>query len=770
MSVIGSSDLIGRAPGGRKLVAVVFADMVDYSRLLGLDDIGTLGRLQTLRRTLIDPAISEHGGRIVSTAGDSLFIEFDSIDGAVRCAVAIQKQVPDYDGEQPPDRAIRFRLGINIGDVIADGTNLHGDGVNVAARLQATCPPGAICVSRAVRDHVRDRLDLNFDALGPLVLKNIRRPIEAFVLQGSGKPSSANRAMVSTPNPGLSKAPRLSMVILPFTTLDTEPFTVSLADAITDDLTHELASIAGHIVIARTSAATYKARPIDVRRIGEELGVRYVIEGSVRKADDKLRVNVQLISASTNTRLWGDRFEEDVRDLAPGLDRIIRRLRDVLDVQVLDAEIAQGESERPGDPDAYDLVLRAWSGWSKPPSSDHLQRMTALLEWALRLDPTMVPALYSLAQWLTYRYTGLFGSADWGNEDLADRAATALSTAADIEPNNEWVLPGQGFLLRAQGRWAEARLICNRLLALFPNSALGHLLLARIEAHAGQPEKAIQAAKMSIRLAPLLGTVWSAKALIGNCLLLLERDEEAIEWVQRALAETPRNEHRMRAYRHLYLASGYALTNDLPSAHREIKDASRLWPYATARSIMPGAEPRGLPSPAYAAAFRRVRDGLRVAGLRDHADEHGDFDVPPNLVTCTDLEGRTPVTAPGVITVRTSELVELIAHRNPLLIDLALGSWGQSIPGAVGLQGLGSGADFSVSVQSRFISVMRDLTHGDMAIPIVAFCANCERITGYNLALRLVSLGYTQIYWYRGGFESWQIAGLPEADLELQNW
>ena len=194
MSVIGASDLIGRAPGGRKLIAVVYADMVGYSRLIGLDDIGTLERLRTLRSTLIDPAINEHGGRIVQTGGDSLLIVFDSIDGAVRCAVEMQQQAPDYDGDQPPDRAIRFRVGINIGDVIADGTDLHGDGVNVAARLQAECPPGGICVSRAVRDHVHDRLDLVFDELGALSLKNISRPVEAFLLRPS-RPAPLNRSL-----------------------------------------------------------------------------------------------------------------------------------------------------------------------------------------------------------------------------------------------------------------------------------------------------------------------------------------------------------------------------------------------------------------------------------------------------------------------------------------------------------------------------------------------------------------------------------------------
>jgi adenylate cyclase len=183
MSGSNASSLIGRSPGGRKLIAVVYADMVGYSRLIGLDDIGTLERVRTLRSTLIDPAIEEYGGRIVQTGGDSLLIVFDSIDGAVQCAAKVQRQVPDYDGDQPADRTIRFRVAINVGDVIAEGTDFHGDAVNIVARLQSECPAGGVCVTRAVRDHVRDRLDLAFESIGTLNLKNITRPVEAFVVR-----------------------------------------------------------------------------------------------------------------------------------------------------------------------------------------------------------------------------------------------------------------------------------------------------------------------------------------------------------------------------------------------------------------------------------------------------------------------------------------------------------------------------------------------------------------------------------------------------------
>jgi class 3 adenylate cyclase len=264
MSGDSGPDLIGRAPSGRKLIAVVHADMVGYSRLIGLDDAGTLSRLRALRHNLIDPAINEHGGRIVQTAGDSLLIVFDSIDGAVRCAVKIQQQIPVLDGDQPPDRVMRFRVGINIGDVIVDGTDVHGDGVNVAARLQAECPPGGVCVSRAAFDHVRDRLDLDFEELGTLTLKNIARPVEAFVLRLQNDAPRATPAAVSMPDLSIAKAPRLSLVILQFANLGGNANEDYLADAITEDLTTDLSSFPGALVIARHSAATYKDKPVDV--------------------------------------------------------------------------------------------------------------------------------------------------------------------------------------------------------------------------------------------------------------------------------------------------------------------------------------------------------------------------------------------------------------------------------------------------------------------------------------------------------------------------
>jgi TolB-like protein/class 3 adenylate cyclase len=381
---------------------VVHADVVGYSRLIGQNDIGTLDRMRRLRREVIDPAIDEHGGRIVNTAGDALLMVFDSVEGAVRCAVKIQRQVPDHDGDRPPDSRIRLRIGINAGDAIPDGTDLHGDVVNIAARLEAASPVGGICVSRTVRDHVHSRLDLVFDAMGPLTLKNIVRPVEAFVLRldraDAGRQPSAT-TMTPTAMPadvGLSNAPRLSIVVLPFDNLGHNPVEDYIVDGITEDLTTDISRFPNFLVIARNSAFTYKGKQIDVKRIGEELGVRYAVEGSVRRAGDALRINVQLLSTETGAHLWAERF--DVGRDEVGLDDIVRQLAVVLQVQILDIESARGARERPVNPDALDVLLSARALLTRGANPQLASQAASLFEQALELEPTSVTALAGLAE------------------------------------------------------------------------------------------------------------------------------------------------------------------------------------------------------------------------------------------------------------------------------------------------------------------------------------------------------------------------------------
>jgi adenylate cyclase len=415
--VTNASEPTGTQPDRRKLIAATHMDMAGYSRLIGLDDQGTLERLRALRRNLIDAAVEEHGGKIVQTGGDSLLIVFDSIDGAVRCAVKVQQEVPVHDGDRLADQAIRFRIGINIGDAIADGTDLHGDAVNIAARLQAECPPGGICVSRSVRDHMHGRLALAFEELGSLELKNIAQPVEAYLIYlGSNQtrhassqfevsavpPSSSQSPQVLSTPPQFSvkSAPRLSLVVLPFRNLSSNTDDDYLADGITDDLTTDLSRIANAFIIARQSAYTYKDRAIDVRQVGKELGVRFVLEGSVRRLGDVLRVNAKLTSTESGAQLWATRFDQPVRDLGAGLEEIVQRLGNTLGWEMIQVEAARSARERPNNPDALDLTLRAQSLYNQPYSLERFNRIIDLLERAVELDPSSAAARALLAQTL----------------------------------------------------------------------------------------------------------------------------------------------------------------------------------------------------------------------------------------------------------------------------------------------------------------------------------------------------------------------------------
>jgi adenylate cyclase len=417
MSETKAPDLMGRPSGGRKLIAVVHADMVGYSRLIGLDDLGTLERLKALRSSLIDPAIDEHGGRLVNTGGDSLLIVFDSVDGAVRCGMKMQQEVPAFDGEQPADRAICFRVGINVGDVIPDGTDIHGDVVNVAARLQAECPPGGICVSRAVRDHVADRLDLAFEELGALKLKNIARVVEVFVLRPQPE---VIQQLGALPSYGIGKAPRLSLVVLPFLNLSGAPEHEHLADGITEDLTTDLSQLPGALVIARSSALRYKGKPVDIKQVGEALGVRYVVEGSVRFLGSALRLNVSLTSTETEAQLWADRFDRQLQDIGAEHNEIVSRICNALDIKLFDIEGTRSVRDRPSNPDAFDLILRARALDYQPHSSTRTAERQKLYELALELDPNSVPAMTGLALTLLDRSTMAF---DDGTVDILTRAS-----------------------------------------------------------------------------------------------------------------------------------------------------------------------------------------------------------------------------------------------------------------------------------------------------------------------------------------------------------
>ena len=363
--------------------------MVGYSRLIGLDDVGTLERLRTLRRNLIDPAIESHGGRIVQTGGDSLLIVFDSIDGAVRCAVKVQQQVPIHDGDQPPDRAIRFRVGINIGDAIADGTDLHGDAVNVAARLQAECPPGGICVTRAVRDHVHGRLDLAFEELGPLSLKNIARPVEAFLIRLdaiASFPKSVEQPLVRGDHGALPLPDRPSIAVLAFTNMSGDPGQEDFSDGITEDIITELSRIRWLFVIARNSSFTYRGRAVDIKQVARELGVRYVLEGSVRRSDNRVRISAQLIDAQIGNHIWAERYDRDLTHVFVVQDEITQAVATEIAPAISQAERERALKKPTANLNAWEAYHRGLWYLSRGNDSD-FDLGTQFFHKAAELDP-----------------------------------------------------------------------------------------------------------------------------------------------------------------------------------------------------------------------------------------------------------------------------------------------------------------------------------------------------------------------------------------------
>jgi TolB-like protein/class 3 adenylate cyclase len=305
---------------GRRLSAILAADVAGYSRLMGLDEVGT-ARVLREHRAVSDAIVAKYGGRIVKTTGDGVLIEFPSVVDAVECAVAVQAVIAERNEGIPQDRRMQFRVGINLGDILIEGDDILGDGVNVAARLEGIAEPGGICISSSAHDQVRDKLELRFIDLGEQTLKNIARPIRAYAVVRDGLGAGGSSI---TPSP--AAAPHLSIVVLPFANMGGDPEQDYFVDGVTESLTTDLSRVNGAFVIARNTAFTFKGRPIDVKKLGRELNVRYVLEGSVQRAGNRLRVNVQLVDAETGNHLWAERFDKPVADLFDMQDEIVSRL------------------------------------------------------------------------------------------------------------------------------------------------------------------------------------------------------------------------------------------------------------------------------------------------------------------------------------------------------------------------------------------------------------------------------------------------------------
>jgi adenylate cyclase len=593
-------------PAVRRLAAILAADVAGYSRLMGADEEGTHEHLQAHRRELIDPKISEHSGRIVKTTGDGILAEFPSVVDAVRCAVELQRAMTDREAGMPEDRRIRFRIGINLGDVIVEDDDIFGDGVNIAARLEALAEPGGICISRMVRDQVRDKLPYAFEDLGEQAVKNIARPVRVYALRPEALAvtlASGVATVLPIAQPAI--APRLSIVVLPFANLGNDPEQEYFADGITDDLTTDLSRISGSFVIARNTAFTYKGKPVDARQIAREIGVRYVLEGSVRRTANQVRVNVQLIDGQSGAHVWADRFDTDRANLAEAQDEIIGRLARSLSVELVTDVGRRIERERTADPDALDLVMRGRAALAKPSSAAAYEEALRAFEGALEIDPRSVEAKRCLGDALVGKAADGWSSSR--QQDLA-RAEQLLLEVLEENANSAQARQRMGQLLQQQNRLAESKIELETAIALDGNSVSALRWLGRALIWLGQPEAGIPHIEKAIRLSPRDPFVANNYQALGECHLLLEHVDQAIDLLRRARAANPR-----LWFVHHWLAGALGLKGELEEARAALAESIRLKPEVNSL-----AQRRAVGSPRYwALREKTVNVGLRRAGFPD---------------------------------------------------------------------------------------------------------------------------------------------------------
>jgi adenylate cyclase len=523
----------------RRLAAILAVDVVGYSRLMGEDEEGTLAALRAVRRELVDPKIAEHRGRIVKTTGDGLLVEFASVVDAVRCAVEVQREMIARNAAAPAERRIEFRMGINVGDIIIEDGDIFGDGVNIAARLEALAEPGGICLSGAAHEQVRDRLDVAFDDLGEQQVKNITRPVRTYGV-ALGKSSRA-APPVAAPLPLPDKP---SLAVLPFQNTTGDAEQEYFVDGMVEEITTAIARLPWLFVIARNSAFTYKGKPVDVKQVAQELGVRYVLEGSVRKAGNRVRITGQLIDTTTGAHIWADRFDGALDDIFELQDRIASSVAGAIEPKLRQSEIERASRKPTANLTAYDLYLRALAQ-SYRYTEEGLAEAVVLARRALAIDPSYAPAA-ALIGWCR----ALQRVQGWGalsDEDIGEACRLARQALEAERDDAETIWQAAWTLFFLAGEAALAAAALDRALALNPNAANAWSARGFIHAVRNQPEAAIEAIERARRLSPFDPLAFLYASNIAAAHLASRRFEQAIEWADRALHDQPRHVPAMRA-------------------------------------------------------------------------------------------------------------------------------------------------------------------------------------------------------------------------------
>jgi adenylate cyclase len=583
----------------RRLAAILAADMVGYSKLMGADESGTIERQKSHRADLIDPKIAQYGGRIVKTTGDGILVEFSSVIDAVQCAVEIQRAMPSRNSQVGDNQRIRYRIGINLGDIIIDGEDILGDGVNIAARLEGLSEADGLCVSDLVYQNVRGKLDLAFEDLGERKLKNIDR--ELRVCRWSEGAGRSDSAPISPPS-GLPLPDKPSLAVLPFTNMSGDPEQEHFADGITEDIITELSKFRTLFVIARNSSFAFKGQNLDVRDFSSRLGVRYVVEGSVRRAGNRVRITAQLIDANENKHIWAQRYDRDLEDIFAVQDEVTFAIVTALEPQLAASERQRALRKPPENLDAWENYQRGlWHTFQYNPNDRDIT--LGFFNRAIELDPTFASAYAGLGYAL-YVFV-ILGASPNRAEDL-ERAFEAGQTAVKLDEHDPfaWVTLTRGYLLR--GDHEAAINGADTAISLNPNFALAHFGRAHALWHAGRPAEAIMSHDEAMRLSPNDPMMWAYMASKAIALLMLGDYEDAV-----ALSRKSQQQATSAIFSHLAEISALGHLDRDEEAREAVRRAMEVKPDV---SIAYVAEALPITDPKCRKIFH---DGLRKAGIPD---------------------------------------------------------------------------------------------------------------------------------------------------------
>jgi TolB-like protein/class 3 adenylate cyclase len=580
-------------------LAILAADVAGYSRLMHNDEEATHARLTALLADAVEPSIAEHGGRTVKNTGDGFLAEFPSAVEAVRSAMQFQTRIKELTMGELEDRRIAFRVGVNIGDVIVEAHDIFGDGVNIAARLEAASEPGGICISSSAYEQVRGKVAVEFTDCGEQNLKNIARPVRAYAVVWD-RPGQA--IQVESAGTAPLSSPRLSILVLPFANLSGDLEQDYFVDGVTESLTTDLSRISGSFVIGRHTAFAYRDKAVDLKKIGRELNVRYILQGSVQRGSSRLRVNVQLIDAGTGNHLWAERFDKPLTDLFDMQDEIVSRLANALNTQLVEAEAQL--AARSLHPDAMDLYFQGTAWFNKGPTPENMAQAGGFFQRALALDPKSIEALVGSAR--VNVATGANVLTDDFETHLA-AAEAAATNALSLDPHHARAHMYLGAVHILTGRASQGIAECEQALALDRNLANAHAFIGLAKISMGRGAETDAHIQEAFRLSPRdnFGFLWMVYA--GLAKLQLGADAEAVAWFRRCI-EANRN----YPLGHFHLASALAQLGSLEEASAAAQAGLVRDPGFTLRRLR--ARPPSA-NPTHHAVAKRIYEGMRIAGV-----------------------------------------------------------------------------------------------------------------------------------------------------------